>query len=126
MTAIDPSAFDADTRGIASLAEEQARSLGHLCVDSEHLLLAVLSRGGPAADDLAARGVTHDRVREQIAALVGTADALAPDAPLSWAPTALAILDAATRADALVPYLAGTPGFAADLILQLEAEVVAA
>ncbi|MEV6902819.1 Clp protease N-terminal domain-containing protein [Amycolatopsis sp. NPDC051372] len=52
-------------------APEHARRLGHRYVGCEHLLLAVSSTDRPAADVLRERGITPDRVEEEIVRRVG-------------------------------------------------------
>ncbi|MDX6643086.1 MAG: ATP-dependent Clp protease ATP-binding subunit ClpC [Solirubrobacteraceae bacterium] len=67
--------FDEQARSALSLAQEEARALGHSWVGTEHLLLGVL-RG---QDDVAAAvlerlAVTYERARNQVARINGVAD----------------------------------------------------
>ena len=53
-------------------AQEEARSLGHNYVGTEHLLLGLLREGeGAAAQVLMSMGVDRDKIREQVEKLVG-------------------------------------------------------
>lgn len=51
-------------REMSVLAEDEQRRCHHLEIDSEHLLLALVSVGGPVSDALAAEGVTLATARE--------------------------------------------------------------
>ena len=56
---------------IVALALEHSGRLGHRYTGGEHLLLALVSSGQPAGALLRERGVTPQRVEEQIARLAG-------------------------------------------------------
>ncbi|MDX6667704.1 MAG: ATP-dependent Clp protease ATP-binding subunit ClpC [Solirubrobacteraceae bacterium] len=77
--------FDEQARSALSLAQEEARALGHSWVGTEHLLLGVL-RG---QDDVAAAvlerlEVTYERARNQVARIDGVTDTpVKGDVPLS-------------------------------------------
>jgi ATP-dependent Clp protease ATP-binding subunit ClpC len=54
------------------LAHEEARTLHHSYVGTEHILLGLLrDRGGVAATVLASLDVTHDRVRAAVVRMMG-------------------------------------------------------
>jgi hypothetical protein len=62
--------FTRRARQIVVLAQEEAQSLGHTRVGSEHLLLGLVRAGDEAtAPVLAEAGVSEDAVRERVAAL---------------------------------------------------------
>jgi hypothetical protein len=64
--------FSDDARRVVVFAQEEAQSLRHNYVGTEHLLLGLLRlETGPAADALRTLGVTHDAARAQVAAIVG-------------------------------------------------------
>jgi ATP-dependent Clp protease ATP-binding subunit ClpC len=62
--------FTASARSGVVAAEEEARALGHDYVGTEHILLGLL-REGTAARALATLGVTAEKARERVVALVG-------------------------------------------------------
>ena len=53
-------------REMSVLAEDEQRRSRHPEIDSEHLLLALVSIGGPVSDALAGRGVTLASTREAV------------------------------------------------------------
>ena len=63
--------FTDDARPVVVLAQEHARRLGHRFIGCEHLLLAVVSTDQQAAAVLRERGVTPERVEEEIVRRVG-------------------------------------------------------
>ncbi|MEU6427477.1 Clp protease N-terminal domain-containing protein [Microbispora sp. NPDC046973] len=66
--------FTQDAREVVLHAEEQARTLRHGQVGTEHLLLGLLSRPETlSARLLAARGVDHERVRREVVRILGDA-----------------------------------------------------
>ena len=66
-----PEALAILTLAILTLALGHSGRLGHRYIGGEHLLLALVSSGQPAGALLAERGVTPQRVEEQIARLAG-------------------------------------------------------
>ncbi len=58
--------FTPDARTVVAQAREHARRLGHRYVGGEHLLLAVVCASTPASAVLCARGLTPERVEEEI------------------------------------------------------------
>jgi ATP-dependent Clp protease ATP-binding subunit ClpA len=78
--------FTRFARDVVISAQEHAVRLDHRVIGTEHLLLALLVKGGPAATVLTGAGLTPARVEEEIARLrsapparpVG-GDALGPD-----------------------------------------------
>ena len=67
--------FTEPARRVVVFAQEEARSLGHLHIGTEHLLLGLLrdEREIPAVV-LARRGVTLDAARARVVAIVGSSD----------------------------------------------------
>jgi ClpA/ClpB-like protein len=64
--------FSDDARRIVVLAQDEAQSLRHNYVGTEHLLLGLLRlEEGAAADVLRTLGVTHEAARAQVTAIVG-------------------------------------------------------
>jgi ATP-dependent Clp protease ATP-binding subunit ClpA len=60
-----------DALAVVRFAAESARGLGHRYVGTEHLLLAVAAADAPAGAVLRERGVTPERVKEEIIRQVG-------------------------------------------------------
>ena len=61
--------FTDRARRVIVLAQEEARSLQHNYIGTEHLLLGLIREGeGVAAKALAAKGVELDATRKQVAA----------------------------------------------------------
>lgn len=63
--------FSAEAREVVVAAQEEARSLGHGFVGTEHLLLALLRGGGAGTAAITAAGTTYESARERIVAEVG-------------------------------------------------------
>ena len=64
--------FSDEARRVVVLAQEEARSLGHHYVGTEHLLLGVLKLDeGAAADALRTLGLTHEAARSEVIAIIG-------------------------------------------------------
>jgi ATP-dependent Clp protease ATP-binding subunit ClpA len=63
--------FTGDARAAVAAAQEHARRLGHRYIGCEHLLLAAVSTGGPAAAALREHGVTPQAVETEIVRLIG-------------------------------------------------------
>jgi Clp amino terminal domain, pathogenicity island component len=63
--------FTGDARAAVAGAQEHARRLGHRYIGCEHLLLAAVATGGPAAAALREHGVTPQAVKTEIIRLIG-------------------------------------------------------
>jgi ATP-dependent Clp protease ATP-binding subunit ClpA len=63
--------FTGDARAAVAQAQEHARRLGHRYIGCEHLLLAAVSTGGPAAAALREHGLTPQAVKTEIVRLIG-------------------------------------------------------
>jgi ATP-dependent Clp protease ATP-binding subunit ClpA len=66
-----PDYMTRDARAVAMRAYEHALRLGHRYLGSEHFLLALAACGEPAGVVLRERGVTPERVEEQVVRLAG-------------------------------------------------------
>ncbi|MGN6176396.1 MAG: Clp protease N-terminal domain-containing protein [Streptosporangiaceae bacterium] len=63
--------FTGDARAAVARSREHARRLGHRYIGCEHLLLAAVSAGGPAAAALREHGITPQAVETEIVRSVG-------------------------------------------------------
>jgi ATP-dependent Clp protease ATP-binding subunit ClpA len=63
--------FTGDARAAVARAQEHARRLGHRYIGCEHLLLAAVATGGPAAAALREHGITPQAVETEIVRLIG-------------------------------------------------------
>ena len=64
--------FTDQARRIVALAQEEARTLNHDDVGTEHILLALIREGtGMAAQALTALGITEDAARRQVEEVIG-------------------------------------------------------
>jgi ATP-dependent Clp protease ATP-binding subunit ClpC len=66
--------FTEPAREVVVLAQDEARSLQHHYVGTEHLLLGLLRREAVASQALTALGVGHEEVHAQVARIVGQGD----------------------------------------------------
>jgi hypothetical protein len=66
-----PDYMTGEARAVAMRAYEHALRLGHRYLGGEHFLLALASCGEPAGAVLRERGVTPERVEEQVVRLAG-------------------------------------------------------
>jgi hypothetical protein len=89
--------FSDDARRVIVLAQEEARSLAHNYVGTEHLLLGLLRvEEGAAADVLRTLGVSHEAARAQVVAIVGEGSQ-ASTGQLPFTPRAKKALELALR-----------------------------
>jgi ATP-dependent Clp protease ATP-binding subunit ClpA len=70
--------FTVQAREAVVRSQDEARRLRHPFIGTEHLLLGIVGAEGPAAEVLAARGLTLELLRQRLAVL--TDDGLDPDA----------------------------------------------
>jgi len=90
--------FTEGSRRLMVLAQEQARSLRHNYVGTEHLLLAmVLGPEGAGLRALERLGIGAAAVRERIVAEVGEGEAEPPPGALPFTPRAKRVVEAALR-----------------------------
>jgi ATP-dependent Clp protease ATP-binding subunit ClpA len=71
--------FTTEAREVVVLAQDEARSLRHGHIGTEHLLLALLRQDTPTTAVLRRHGLDHDEVAEAVAAATG-GDGLDADA----------------------------------------------
>ena len=84
--------FTRDARSVVVAAQDEARSLGHDRVGSEHVLLGLCAVEGVAANALASLGVTAEAVRDRVGRGSG-----APSGQLPFSPEAKKLLERALR-----------------------------
>lgn len=88
--------FTASARRTVVLAQEEARSLNHTFIGTEHLLLALTLDRGPAGTALTGLGVTHDAAQAHVLEVLG--EGVAPAAGhIPFLPAARAVLMNALR-----------------------------
>ncbi|MER5969137.1 Clp protease N-terminal domain-containing protein [Streptomyces sp. NPDC002055] len=72
--------FTRQARTVVVQAQQEARSLGHTDIGTEHLLLGVLAQDGPpVADTLRRRGITAPACRSAVETVLGRGNAPAAD-----------------------------------------------
>ena len=69
--------FSEPARQVVVLAQDEARALGHQWIGTEHLLLGILREEGAAAQALTDAGLSLERAREAVAALIGSGEKVA-------------------------------------------------
>lgn len=90
--------FDAETRAVLSLAQEEAYSRGHNYLGTEHALLGLLRTETLAAQVLASLGVTLGRASGELAERLGEAEGAAHSrGPLCLLPRLKRALDLAVK-----------------------------
>jgi ATP-dependent Clp protease ATP-binding subunit ClpC len=89
--------FTDRARRVVVLAQEEARTLDHNYIGTEHLLLGLLREGeGVAAKALESLGVSLDGVRRQIEEIAGPGQR-APGGPMPFTPRAKQVLELSLR-----------------------------
>jgi ATP-dependent Clp protease ATP-binding subunit ClpA len=89
--------FTERARQVVVFAQEEARTLGHNYIGTEHLLLGLLrEQGGLAARVLESVGVTAERVRAEVVRLVDS-DAEMRGGQIPFTPSAKKVLELALR-----------------------------
>ena len=89
--------FTDRARTVVVLAQEQARSLSHNYIGTEHLLLGLLAEGnGVAAKVLEGAGISLDAARADVIRIVGS-PADAPTGSIPFTPRAKTVLEASLR-----------------------------
>ena len=63
--------FDQQARRVVVLAQEEARTLDHNYIGTEHILLGLIREGGAAARALESPGISLDAVRQQVEQIIG-------------------------------------------------------
>jgi hypothetical protein len=88
--------FTEQARKVVVLAQDEARTLRHNYVGTEHLLLSLLREGGVAAGALDRFDMTYEEVRAQVARIVGQGDEVATG-QIPFTPRAKKVLDLSLR-----------------------------
>ena len=89
--------FTDRARRVIVLAQEEARTLQHNYIGTEHLLLGLIREGeGVAAKALAAKGVTLEDTRKQVEEMIGKGNA-APNGHIPFTPHAKQVLELSLR-----------------------------
>jgi ATP-dependent Clp protease ATP-binding subunit ClpA len=90
--------FSEPARNTIVLAQEEARTLGHGHIGTEHLLLGLIADGtGAAGRAFAKLGVTHAAARDVVAALMPPTTETPPQEQIPFSPRAKATLEASLR-----------------------------
>lgn len=90
--------FTERARQVVILAKEEARTLNHNYIGSEHILLGLLrEEEGLAARVLEAMGLQVERVRDRVIEIVGMPDSSGSESQLPFTPRARKILELALR-----------------------------
>ena len=90
--------FTDRARRVVVLAQDEARSLDHDWIGTEHLLLGLIDEGqGVAAKALEAMGVSTDAVRPQIEEITGRGQAPPRDEHIPFTPRAKKVLELSLR-----------------------------
>ncbi len=91
-------AFDRDVREAVVLAQEQARSLSHQYIGTEHILIGLLSvEHGIAARVLARAGANQQQVRAEVVQIIGRGRGKPPDGPLHFTPQSKKVVQLAIK-----------------------------
>ena len=89
--------FTDRARRVIVLAQEEARTLQHNYIGTEHLLLGLIREGeGVAAKALAAKGVTLEDTRKQVEEMIGKGN-VAPNGHIPFTPHAKQVLELSLR-----------------------------
>jgi ATP-dependent Clp protease ATP-binding subunit ClpA len=88
--------FTEHARQVVILAQEEARTLRHNYIGTEHLLLGLLREGGAAAGALDGFDVTLEEVQAQVARIVGQGDEVATG-QIPFTPRAKKVLELSLR-----------------------------
>ncbi|BAL87673.1 putative ATP-dependent Clp protease ATP-binding subunit [Actinoplanes missouriensis 431] len=89
--------FTDRARRVVVLAQEEARLLNHNYIGTEHVLLGLVREGeGVAARSLESLGITLDRVREQVEAIIGQGQ-LPASGHIPFTPRAKKVLEISLR-----------------------------
>jgi ATP-dependent Clp protease ATP-binding subunit ClpA len=90
--------FTDRARRVIVLAQEEARSLGHNYIGTEHLLLGLIAEGeGVGAKALEDLGLSHAAVRGEIEQIIGTGGAEVPEGHIPFTPRSKKSLELALR-----------------------------
>jgi ATP-dependent Clp protease ATP-binding subunit ClpC len=86
--------FTDRARQVVVLAQDEARSLNHNWIGTEHLLLAVIREGsGVGAKALEAMRISPDAARQQVEAIIGRGQEPVAGGPIPFTPRAKKVLE---------------------------------
>ena len=89
--------FSDRARRVVVLAQEEARTLNHDYIGTEHILLGILrDGGGAAADALGALGITLEGARQQVEEIIGRGKK-EPSGHIPFTPRAKKVLELSLR-----------------------------
>jgi ATP-dependent Clp protease ATP-binding subunit ClpA len=89
--------FSGRARRVIDLAQEEARTLNHNYVGTEHILLGLIHEGGGvAAEALESLGISLDAVRQQVEEIIGHGEQ-APSGHIPVTPRAKKVLELSLR-----------------------------
>jgi ATP-dependent Clp protease ATP-binding subunit ClpC len=88
--------FTERARQVVVLAQEEARTLRHNYIGTEHLLIGLLREGGTTANALEQFNVTVDEARAQVARIIGHGDE-ATTGQIPFTPRAKKVLELSLR-----------------------------
>jgi len=89
--------FSDRARRVVVLAQEEARTLNHNYIGTEHILLGLIHEGeGVAAKALEALGISLEAVRSQVEEIIGQGQA-APTGHIPFTPRAKKVLELSLR-----------------------------
>jgi ATP-dependent Clp protease ATP-binding subunit ClpC len=89
--------FTDRARTVVVLAQEEARTLNHNRLGTEHLLLALIREGeGVAARALKSLGIDLEAVRQQVEEIIGRGET-GPSGPIPFTPRAKKVLELSMR-----------------------------
>jgi len=89
--------FTDRARRVVVLAQEEARTLDHDCIGTEHILLGLIREGdGYAARSLESLGISLDAVRQQVQEIIGRGQQ-APSGHIPFTPRAKKVLELSLR-----------------------------
>ena len=90
--------FTNRARRVVVLAQEEARTLNHDYIGTEHILLALICEdGGVAAQALASLGITEEAARQQVEQIVGRGQQDPPRGHIPFTPRAKKTLQLSLR-----------------------------
>ncbi|NBR22575.1 MAG: NDP-hexose 4-ketoreductase, partial [Micrococcales bacterium] len=89
--------FTDKARRVVVLAQEEAKSLNHNYIGTEHILLGLIHEGeGVAAKALEALGISQEAVRDQVREIIGQGQQ-APTGHIPFTPRAKKVLELSLR-----------------------------
>ena len=86
--------FTDRARRLVVLAQDEARSLNHNWIGTEHLLIALIrENSGVGAKALESLGISLDAARQQVESIIGRGQVPVGDGPIPFTPRAKKVLD---------------------------------